>query len=185
MKLDQDRLCGVIVALLLIALCVVMRLVDHAPNFTPLAATAIFSGFFFRSRLAALGVPIAAMLASDLIGPGLYDWRMMLVVYACLALPALLGRFVRGRLMPLRIVGASLVASTLFFLATNLAHFLWMPGYEHTLAGLVECYALALPFFGRNTFAGDLAWSFALFGAWALAPIVLTRLHRTTQRRLA
>jgi hypothetical protein len=40
-------------------------------------------------------------------------------------------------------------------------------GYPHTLNGLIECYTIAIPFFGYSIF-GDLAWSFVLFGLYDL-----------------
>jgi len=42
----------------------------------------------------ALAVPLAAMLLSDLV-LGAYDWRVMSVVYASLAFPAVLGMWGR------------------------------------------------------------------------------------------
>ena len=73
----------------LIGLDVVARLLPHAPNFTPLAASAVFAGMILRSRALALSVPISAMLASDFILGG-SDWRIAGVVYGALVLPAML-----------------------------------------------------------------------------------------------
>ncbi len=53
-----------------------------------------------------------------------------------------------------------LLSSTLFFLVTNFG--VWLIGYPHTLAGLISCYTLAIPFFG-NTILGDMAFTGALF----------------------
>ncbi len=184
MTLDANKVRGAVVIAVLIGVCVVMRLVEHAPNFTPLAATAIFAGFFFRSRMLALTVPIAALAISDLLGAGFYDARIMIAVYACIAVPALVGRFVRGRWMPVRVLGASLAASVLFFAVTNFAHFLFTPMYEKSLAGLLECYTLALPFF-RNTLLGDLSWSFLFFGAYAVLPMAWLAMRARTQKALA
>jgi hypothetical protein len=85
-------------------------------------------------------------------------------VYATLAVTTLLGAIARmpriGRwLLPL----LSLSGSTLFFLTTNLAT--WAEGrlYPMTPAGLLECYTLALPFFGRTILA-DLLGTGLLFG---------------------
>lgn len=180
----QVRVREVVVAVVLLALCVAMRLVDHAPNFTPIAAASLFAGFFFRSRVLALGLPLAAMFISDLVGPGIYDLRLMVIVYLCLALPALLGPFVRGRWMPLRIVGASLAGSLLFFVVTNGAVFAWSSMYARSFAGCIECYTLALPFF-RNTVLGDLAWNCTFFGAWALAPIAWRSVRARTRKATA
>src|SRR5499433_2065653 len=82
-------------AMSLVALDIVARVAPHAPNVTPIAASAVFAGMVLRSRALALAVPLSAMLVSDLL-VGAYDWRVMSVVYAALALPALLGRWGRA-----------------------------------------------------------------------------------------
>jgi hypothetical protein len=149
------------------------------PNFAPIAAMALFAGYFFRSPVTALAVPLVAMLASDAVIGG-YEWRTMLVVYAMLALPVAFRvpvrrwlRFERGRsrhgLAALSgLLTLSLISSVLFFLATNLACWQWSDMYEHNLAGLARCYASALPFF-RHTLAGDATFAVALFGGYAVA----------------
>jgi hypothetical protein len=149
----------------LIGLDVAARLLPHAPNLTPVAASAVFAGAVLRSRASALAVPLAAMLLSDLVLGG-YDWRVMSVVYASLTLPALLGRLGRGR----RLVLAPIVLSSslIFFVATNLAVWAFSGMYPGDLAGLVRCYVAALPFL-QNTVLGDAAWLAAMFGAWWLA----------------
>ena len=50
-------------------------------------------------------------------------------------------------------------SSLLFFLVTNFG--VWFFGYPNTLAGLVSCYTLALPFF-VNTIIGDLVFTHSL-----------------------
>lgn len=150
----------------LVLLAVAARLLPHPPNFTPLAACAMFSGFLFRGRAAFL-VPIAAMLASDLV-VGLYDPRLMALVYGSLVLPTVLGRLVGRDGIRWHAVGAfSLAGSILFFLITNFGVWAFSGGYPRTGAGLAACYAAALPFF-KYTIAGDLCWCGALFGGYAM-----------------
>src|SRR5882757_9970646 len=84
-----------LLALALVALCVAVRLLPHVSNFSPVAATALFAGAMLGRRSLALMVPVAAMLIGDLV-LGLYDWRVMAVVYAALALPALIGIVARN-----------------------------------------------------------------------------------------
>src|SRR5262249_22778167 len=67
-------LAEVALALGLMALDVVARVTPHAPNFTPVAASALFAGAVLRSRTLALAVPLAAMVVSDLV-LGWHDWR--------------------------------------------------------------------------------------------------------------
>jgi hypothetical protein len=104
----------------------------------------------------------------------------MLVVYGMLALPVAfrspLQRWLRidaGRpgwavAAAAGLFGCSVLSSVLFFLATNFACWCWSDIYEHTLAGLVRCYANGLPFF-RPTLLGDMVFATALFGGHALA----------------
>src|SRR5262249_56247255 len=119
-------------------------LAPHAPNVTPIAASAMFAGMVLRSRALAVAVPISAMLASDLV-VGAYDWRIMGVVYAALALPALLARWGRARPM-LMLAPLVLSSSLLFFATTNFAVWAFSGMYAHDLHGLVLCYVAALPF---------------------------------------
>ncbi len=157
-------------AMSLVGLDIVARVAPHAPNVTPIAASAVFAGMVLRSRALALAVPIAALLLSDLVA-GSYDWRIMSVVYAALALPALLARWARARPM---VVLAPLVLSSslLFFATTNFAVWAFSGMYAHDLHGLVHCYVAALPFLW-NTVAGDALWATLLFGAWWSAKFLL------------
>ena len=66
-------------AMSFVGLDVVARVAPHAPNVTPIAASAVFAGMMLRSRALALAVPLLAMLVSDLV-VGAYDWRIMGVV---------------------------------------------------------------------------------------------------------
>ena len=146
------------------------------PNFAPVAALALFAGYLFANRRFAVLVPVSVMALSDLVIGG-YDLRLMAIVYAALALPALIGHSLRSRLPMERgwsacgpagaLVGSSLASSLLFFLTTNLA--VWALGgmYEHSATGLIHCYERALPFF-RYTLTGDLLFSAALFGGYAV-----------------
>lgn len=154
------------------------------PNFAPVAALALFAGYFFGSTVLALCVPLAVMALSDWV-LGSYDWYMMALVYGMLALPALAGPWLRrtfnlqnrgkvAALMPVGgLVGSSLIASVLFFLVTNFGVWMWFGSYELTFSGLVQCYAAAIPFF-RYTLAGDLMFSVVLFGSYAVA-MAMTR----------
>ena len=51
-----------------------------------------------------------------------------------------------------------------------------MDYYPKTFAGLVACYAAAIPFF-QNTLAGDLVFTALLFGGFALAERLLPALR--------
>ncbi len=153
--------------LALIGLCAVVRLIPHPPNFTPVAAAALFAGFFFKRSWTAFALPILAVLVSDVI-LGSYSWTVMTVVYAAHLFPVLLGMRLSKKLSALRVAGYASGAAVLFFLGTNLA--VWYSGvlYERTAAGLVACYTAGLPFF-QHTLLGNLFWSGIIFGAYAFA----------------
>jgi hypothetical protein len=123
-----------------------------------------------RSRALALAVPISALLLSDLV-VGSYDWRIMGVVYAALALPALLARWAHAR--PAVVLAPLVLSSSLlFFATTNFAVWAFSGMYAHDLHGLVHCYVAALPFL-YNTVAGDALWTTLLFGCWWSAKFLL------------
>lgn len=151
----------------LIALDVVARFLPHPPNFTPIAASAVFAGVILRNRALALAVPLAAMLLGDSLLGG-YDWRVMGVVYAALALPAGLAMAARRLRTSFVIIPVVLSSSLIFFVTTNFAVWAWSGMYPLTISGLAHCYLAALPFF-QNTLCGDMFWSAVLFGGWWLA----------------
>lgn len=152
------------------------------PNFAPVAALALFAGYYFRSALLAISVPLAVMAISDWFLGG-YGWYMMALVYGMLAFPVLLRGWLRrtfrfdrpgvaGQMVPLAgLVGCSLLSSLLFFVVTNFGVWLWFGAYEPGFAGLAHCYAAAVPFF-RHTLTGDLVFSVVLFGSYATAHAV-------------
>lgn len=143
------------------------RLLPHPPNLTPIAAMALFGGAHFASPLAAVAVPLSAMVLSDLLlGFGLHP--VMPFVYGSFAFTVCLGRWLRARRSPLAIALAAVSGSLVFFVVTNLG--VWLVGdlYPRTLDGLGTCYVAAIPFF-RNTLAGDAFYAVVLFGGFALA----------------
>ena len=152
---------------------------QYLPNFAPVAALALFSGYFFRHWLVALAVPILVMLISDTKIGG-YHPAMMVCVYTMLALPVAARSMLRGRLRNAGqgwrrtvaalagLIGCALVASLAFFFVTNFATWMFGQVYAHTWSGLVHCYVQALPFL-RYTLTGDLVFATVLFGGHALA----------------
>jgi uncharacterized membrane protein len=148
------------------------------PNFAPIAAMALFAGYFFRTARVAAMVPLLAMSLSDLVIGG-YEWQMMVIVYGALTLPVALGPLLRKYLAIERgsaasaalgvagLITCSLASSLFFFLATNYAWWPWSM-YERNWEGLILCYQQGLPFF-RHTLAGDLCFGALLFGSYAVA----------------
>ncbi|MGE4571109.1 MAG: DUF6580 family putative transport protein [Gammaproteobacteria bacterium] len=159
-----------IILAVLIALGVAGRLLPHPPNFTPMAAIALFAGFIFVKRYMSVVAVVSAMLLTDYFAFGYLssEWfasKSMVVVYLALLFPIVFRGFLQKKLGALRIAGAALASSTVFFVATNFAVWAFSPMYEKTFAGLVLCYTMAVPFF-QNTIAGDMMWSGIIFGAY-------------------
>jgi hypothetical protein len=149
---------------ILIIVGILYRLFPHPPNFAPVAAISLFSGFYFRRYF--ILIPVAIMLLSD-IWLGFYDWKLMGVVYFSFILTCGIGILMRKNKSVLSLIGYSLTGSVLFFLLTNLAVWLFGSWYPHTLQGLAECYRMALPFF-KNTLAGDLFYASIIFGCYEI-----------------
>lgn len=152
-----------------------MRLIPHWPNFTPVAAIALFGGAYMTRKAFAFIIPFAAMLLSDLI-IGFHGY--MIAVYFSFAIAVTIGVLIRNNIKFVTVIGASLTSSVLFFLITNFAVWLGSPFYPQSVAGLMECYAAGLPFFNdsslgisffSNEILGGLFYNGLFFGAFALA----------------
>jgi len=151
-----------LVVAFLVGLIVAARLLPHLPNFNPVVAAALFAGATLDRRWLALAVPVLGMLLSDLFLPSAH-LGVSIVVYAALLLPALIGMFAR-RFRPSRmVVPAALSSTLLFFVASNLAVWVFSGMYSHDTAGVAACFAAALPFL-QYSIGGDLIWSVVLFG---------------------
>lgn len=140
------------------------RLTVHPFNMTAIGAIALFSGARLPQRSLAYLVPLIALFLSDLY-IGLHDG--MIPVYCCFLFSVLLGRQLSENSSPLRIGATSVLGSLVFYLVTNLPFF--YPGmYTPDLAGALQSYAAALPFF-RNQLLGDLVFTGLLFSihSWA------------------
>jgi len=149
--------------------------IPHLANFTPVAAIALFSGFYLNRKYS-LFVALGAMLISDLI-IGFYNPVVMASVYGSFILIGTLGIWLKKHHTIGNLVITTLFGSIIFFLITNFA--VWaFPGsfvmYPKTWQGLIDCYIMGLPFF-RNTALGDLFYVGALFGAYELVNMWITK----------
>ena len=161
MTTNHARILAILSAILAAA---ALRLVPHPPNFTPIAAMALFGGAYLGRRGLAFVAPLGAMLLSDaILGFHSYMWA----TYLSVVLIVLIGWAVRARITFLRVGAAAVASSVLFYLLTNFSVWLGSSVYPQTFAGLAACYVAAIPFF-QNTLAGDLFYSGLLFGGFAL-----------------
>jgi hypothetical protein len=135
---------------------------------------ALFSGAYLGRRGAiAFLAPLGALFLSDLV---LGFYHGMATVYFSVALIVVLGWLTLQRVSPLRVGGAALLSSVLFFVITNFGMWLSSGFYPHTLAGLETCFVAAIPFF-QNTVAGDLFYATLLFGGFKVAELLVPKLR--------
>ncbi|OGZ27170.1 MAG: hypothetical protein A2365_00680 [Candidatus Nealsonbacteria bacterium RIFOXYB1_FULL_40_15] len=167
-----------ILILIFIFIGVSARLLPHFPNATPLMAIGLFGGAYLSRKLS-FAAPVAIMLVSDAI-IGFYDLKLMVFVYFSLLMPIFLGFLIKKNKKWGNIFILSIVASFSFFLITNFAVWAFYPWYSRDLAGLVNCYLMALPFF-RNALFGDLFYVAVFFGAYKTAESIVK--HKNFSRR--
>ena len=175
---NRARLLALLAAIFAAA---AMRLLPHPPNFSPIAALALFSGAYLSKRAIAFVAPIAALLLSDLF---LGFYPELVFVYLSVAATVVIGWAVAKRKSAGRVAIAAVATSILFYLVTNFGVWLLTDYYPDTLAGLAACYVAAIPFF-QNTLAGDLFFTALLFGGFALAERAVPRLREETRAQLA
>ena len=165
----------VLVFAALVAVGVAGRWWQPAWSFTPTAAVTIFAGYYFAQWRLAVLVPLAILAISDGFLAAHDNLAVAVVVYAFLALPVVLGRWLRAsharessssayRATQLLLCG--LLPATCFFLVSNFAVWLFKSDYPRTIDGLAHCYLAALPFY-RSMLVGDL-----FYGAVAVAAAV-------------
>jgi Family of unknown function (DUF6580) len=161
-KTRTDLVMDLALVAFLIGFDVTTRLLPHVPGILPVAASGLFAARVLRMPALAVIVPLAAMALSG-FGLAGDDWRISLVVYAAIALPALAGMVSRRWRGALPIVATMLSCSLVFFVTTNFAVWAFSGIYPLTMQGLTACYIAALPFM-EKTVLGDLAWTGVLFG---------------------
>ena len=174
----QQNLHDVLVFALLVAIGVAGRWGQPQWAFTPTAAAAVFAGFYFSRLAIAAMVPIAILAVSDLILPAYDNLPVLFITYAAMIVPIWLGRLLRGEnhgvATAWKLTVCGLVPATLFFIVSNFAVWAFQSDYQKSLAGLIECYAAALPFY-RWMLAGDLFYMTVLAGCWLAATAGATK----------
>jgi hypothetical protein len=147
-------------AMVMILAAAAYRLAPHPWNVAPITAMALCGGMYLGKPYALL-LPLAAMVLSDLV---LGFSVVTPFVYACFVAAGYVGLWLANRRTIPWIAGGTLACSTLFFVVTNFAHWMLTDMYPATLAGLLLCYEMALPFF-RGTLIGDALFVVAFVAA--------------------
>jgi len=124
-------------------------------GFSPVIATALFSGMIVKDKKLSFLLPLVALFLSDVIiqllyvnhlfvFAGLYKYQM--VNYALLLSATLIGWMLQGKSIAAVGLGA-LIAPTVFFLASNFLVWYGSKTYSQDIAGLGLCYAAGIPFY--------------------------------------
>ena len=162
MKIFSKNLESYYLPIVLILILSFSRLIPHPSNFTPIIAVAIMSSYFFKNiYLSCVTLLISMLLADAFIG----FYSNMLFVYLSLLLIVFIFHKISEKMNFKNLFICGFIASLIFFIISNFG--VWVLGspgvldlpYEKNLNGLVECYILAIPFFG-NTFLSTLIFSY-------------------------
>jgi len=146
----------------LVLLLAFSRLIPHPPNFTPIIAVAIMSGYFFRNIYVSFSILLISMLIADIF-IGFYE--NIVFVYIALLLITFVFFKISNKINFKNLFIYGFAGSLIFFIISNFGVWaLGSPGvydiaYEKSLSGLIQCYILAIPFFG-NTFLSTVIFSY-------------------------
>lgn len=174
-------------AYLFVVFAVAVRFMPHPWTFTPVAASLLFFGA--RGSRRNLWIPFVLLAASDVVLTKVvysypFTWDH-LVTWAWYAAILWLGTNLRDNAKPLPVIGAALASSVSFFVVSNFAVWaVWSDLYPRTFAGLMACYAAAVPFF-RQAVEGDLVFTIAFFAAPVLLHTLAQAMGRSSDHTAA
>jgi hypothetical protein len=124
----------------------VTRFIPHPPNFTSLIALSFYAPAIFGIRF--IPVVILSFALTDLIigfhSTIIFSWGSVLLI-------GYLTTYFSSSITK-RLSGA-LLGAIIFFIVTNLGVWIISGHYERSLAGLITCYVLAIPFFYNTLLA--------------------------------
>jgi hypothetical protein len=148
----------------------ISRLFPHIPNFTPIAAMALFGAVYFENKLVAMFVPLFTMFISDIALELTTGWgfhNTIVYVYVAFILTSVIGLWVKRNTTVQTIAMGAITSSVLFFIITNFG--VWAAsGGVGGAAGLGATYIFGIPFFAP-TLLGDLFYNAIFFGIFYLA----------------
>ena len=179
-------------ALLLIVAAVAYRIVTGLAitsgttwlsNFAPMAAIALCGAAYFPARYK-FTVPLIALFISDVVLNIHYGFSLFSPFvashYLGFALVGGLGLLLQNRASLKTLLPASLAASLIFYVVTNIVSWAFDPGYVKNFGGLLQALTVGLPaysatptwMFFRNSAMSDLLFTglFILCMHWGRTP---------------
>ena len=161
------------IAYLLLLVAVLTRVMPHAGwlNFTAVGGALLYFGARrpWREMLA----PLAVLVATDYFLTVYtyhyaFRWEAYIPTWAWYVAAMVLGQILlSARTTVVRVVAATLLGPTSFFLISNYAVWVSSTMYPRTLAGLEACFVAAIPFY-RNDVVSTAIVLGAAFGVPAL-----------------
>ena len=168
MNNKQKKLLGFLIGLTLIIMGLTFRILPHPPNFSPIAAIALFGGFYFSKKISII-LPLSILFLSDIF-IGFYEPILMAFIYGSFLVCVILGFQLKKHKKWHAILQSSLLCSLIFFFLTNFAVWAFTPWYAKSFSGLIQCYLLAIPFF-KNTLLGTLFFTGVIFGTYKVTKV--------------
>ncbi len=127
-----------------------LRLFPHPPNLTPVIALSVLAAAWFPKGKTQYLVPLTIMLLTDAV-IGFHS--LMPVVYGSLLVAGTCGRLLRHQTDTTQSLLAGASSSIVFFILSNFGVWAMSPLYPKTVAGLVSCFTMAIPFFHNTVLA--------------------------------
>lgn len=154
---------------------IVMRLLPHPPNVTPMTAICLFSGMVLGFKLISFIIPFIVLYLSDFLinntigkafiqdGGEIIFWSdFMTWTYLSYILIIGLSAIVLKKHNTSRVAIGAFGSGILFFVLTNFGSWLSFSFYPKTLAGLMLAYEGGIPFL-RFSLLGDVAFALVLY----------------------
>ena len=173
MKLNKTAIWYLII---LIIAAAIYRVIPNRPfGFAPHIAMALFGGAVIKDRKWAFALPLFSMFVSDALYEILYQnglstikgfYSGQLLNYLVFGSVVIVGFFMK-RINIVNVFVYSLIAPTWFFLLSNFTVWLGATTIPQTWAGLIETYALGVPFY-RWSIVATVLFSAVFFGAYYL-----------------
>jgi uncharacterized protein DUF6580 len=153
---------------MIILLAIVARFIPHAANFSPVYGALLLGGARLK-KWDSIWFPLLLLAGSDLFLTTLVyhqnvGWWELFQVTGFAAI-AVAGWLMRHKTTWRRLTLACAAGPTAFYLISNFGVWLGWQSYPRTFAGLVDCYAAGVPFYGYSL-VSTFVFAALLFGLY-------------------